>query len=84
MSPNLDKIYEEALGLPDESKAVLAERIVEYLETHVAPHLERVHLDTVKRRRDEMREGKRNPLPAMMLRSWRTGSSISETLFPSF
>ena len=44
-------------SLPDESKAVLAERIVEYLEMHVSPDLERVHLDIVKRRRDEMKDG---------------------------
>ncbi len=62
MSSNLDKIYEEALRLPDESKALLAERIVEYLETHMAPDLERVHLDTVKRRRNEMKEGKVEPI----------------------
>ncbi|MFH0826161.1 MAG: addiction module protein [Pseudomonadota bacterium] len=57
MAPNLDGIYEEALELPDESKAVLAERLVEYLETHVDPDLEGVRLDIVKRRRNEMREG---------------------------
>ena len=57
MSTSLDKVYEEALSLPDESKAILAERIVEYLETTVNPDLERVHLDTVKRRRSEMRNG---------------------------
>ncbi len=62
MSQNLDKIYEEALGLPDESKAVLAERIVEYLETHVSPDLERVHLDIVRGRKDEMRKGKVEPI----------------------
>ncbi|MEW6141352.1 MAG: hypothetical protein AB1733_24265 [Thermodesulfobacteriota bacterium] len=55
MSPNLEKIYEEALGLPDESKVLLVERIVEYLEKHVTPDLERVHLDIVRRRRDEMK-----------------------------
>jgi hypothetical protein len=53
----LDKICEDALGPSDESKAALAERIVEYLETHANPDLERVHLDTVKRRKDEMRNG---------------------------
>lgn len=62
MSPNLEKIYEEALGLPDESKALLVERIVEYLETHVPPDLERVHLDIVRRRRDEMKSGKVGPI----------------------
>jgi hypothetical protein len=62
MSPNLDQIYEEALKLPDESKALLAERIVEYLETRVSPDLERVHLDTVRRRRDEMKKGMVEPV----------------------
>ena len=57
MSTDLDQIYEEALKLPDESKAVLAERIVEYLETSVPPDLERVHLDIIRRRRDEMKKG---------------------------
>ncbi len=62
MSPNLDEIYEEALTLPDESKAVLAERIVEYLGVHMSPDLERVHLDTVRRRREEMNQGKVEPV----------------------
>jgi hypothetical protein len=62
MSRNLDKIYEEALGLPDESKAVLAERIVEYLGTHVSSDLERVHLDIVRGRKDEMKRGKVEPI----------------------
>jgi hypothetical protein len=62
MSANLDKIYEEALLLPDESKAILVERIVEYLEKQVTPDLERIHLDAVKRRRDEMRKGQVKPV----------------------
>jgi len=48
MPTSVEKIYEEAMSLPNESKAILAERIVEYLETHVNPDLERIHLDTVK------------------------------------
>ena len=62
MTTSLDKIYEEALRLPDESKAILAERIVEYLETNADPDLERLHLDTVRRRRDEMRKGQVEPI----------------------
>ncbi|MEW6348414.1 MAG: addiction module protein [Thermodesulfobacteriota bacterium] len=62
MSPSLDEIYEDALRLPDESKAILAERIVEYLETHLNPDLERLHLDIVKRRRHEMRSGEIGPV----------------------
>ena len=52
----------KALLLPDESKAILAERIVEYLETHTDRELERQHLDTAKRRRDEIRSGKVQPM----------------------
>ncbi|MFH1076137.1 MAG: addiction module protein [Pseudomonadota bacterium] len=55
-------MYEEALRLPDESKAMLAERIVEYLVTHVSPDLELLQLDIVKRRRDEVREKKVAPV----------------------
>jgi hypothetical protein len=62
MASNLDKIYEEAMRLPDESKVVLAERIVEYLVTHIDPDLELLHLDIVKRRRDEIREKKVEPV----------------------
>jgi hypothetical protein len=62
MEPNLDQVYEEALKLPDECKALLAERIVEYLGTRVSPDLERVHLDTVRRRRDEMKKGIVEPI----------------------
>lgn len=62
MVSNLDQIYEEAMSLPDESKAVLAERIVEYLVTHVNPDLEILQLDIVKRRRDEIRQKKVKPV----------------------
>jgi len=62
MATTLDKIYEQAMRLPDESKTILAERIVEYLGTHVNPDLERLHLDIVKRRRDEMRERRVEPI----------------------
>jgi len=62
MTTSLDKIYEQALRLPDESKAILAERIVEYLETHANHDLERLHLDIVKGRRDQIREGQVKPV----------------------
>lgn len=62
MSVTVDQIYEEALQLPDESKASLAERLVEYLETNIDHDLERLHLDTAKRRRDEVRSGQIQPI----------------------
>lgn len=62
MSLTIDQIYNEALLLPDESKASLAERLVEYLEIHIDRDLERIHLDTAKRRRDEVRAGQVQPI----------------------
>lgn len=62
MQPTVDQVYHDALALPDEMKASLAERLVEYLETHIDRGLERSHLATVKRRRDEVRSGRVQPV----------------------
>ena len=62
MRVNLDDIYNAALRLPDESKAQLVDRLVEYLATPVDPDLERVHLDTVKRRKEEVSSGEVKPI----------------------
>lgn len=53
-----EQVYKEALLLPDESKVFLAERLVEYVGTHIDGDLERMHVDTAKRRRDEIRSGR--------------------------
>lgn len=57
MSMTVKQKYEEALRLPDEGKVILAEQLIEYVESHIDKNLERIHLDTAKRRRDEMRSG---------------------------
>ena len=62
MEASLNKVYQEVMSLPDELKAVLLEQIVEYLETNVDPSLERLHLEAVKRRRDEMRTDNIQPV----------------------
>ena len=62
MRVNLDDIYNDALRLPDESKAQLVERLVEYFATHIDPDLERLHLETVKRRKEELRAGEVKPV----------------------
>lgn len=62
MSLTIDQIYNEALLLPDESKAYLAERLVEYLETNIDRDLEHLHIETAKRRRDEIRSGRVQPI----------------------
>jgi len=58
----IDKIYEQVMNIPDESKAILAERIVEYLAVHVNPDLERLHLDIVKNRKREIHENAVKPI----------------------
>ena len=57
MITNIEKVYEEAMRLPNESKALLAERIINFIGTPVDPDIESVHLDIVIHRRDEMRKG---------------------------
>ncbi len=52
-----DEIYEAAMALSDESKALLAERLVAYLGTNMEPEVERGHLEIVRRRRDEILSG---------------------------
>ncbi len=53
-----EEIYEAAMTLSDESKALLAERLVAHLETNMDPEIERRHLEVVRRRRDEILSGK--------------------------
>ena len=62
MEAVIDKAYEEAMSLPDELKAVLAEHIIQYLETNIDPSLEQLHLETVKRRKNEIRSGNVQPV----------------------
>ena len=62
MPVTLEQLYEEALGLPDESKASLAERLVAYLGTHMAPELQQQHLDIVRKRREQLLTGSVTPV----------------------
>jgi hypothetical protein len=52
-----EEVYEAAMTLPDESKALLTERLVAYLETHIDPEIERAHLEVARRRDDEILSG---------------------------
>lgn len=54
MYTTLEDVYRQALQLPDDSKVILAERIIEHLGTHINPDLDRLHLDLVEQRRDEI------------------------------
>ena len=73
MSSTLDDVYNQVLTLPDASKESLAERLVAYIETHVAPEVEQAHLEEAIRRRDEVRSGRVIPLdgPSVLAKTRR-------------
>ncbi len=62
MAMTLDELYTEAVSLPNESKAILADRLVESIESNVDARITQAHLATVKRRRDEIRSGTVEPV----------------------
>jgi len=62
MPTTFDEVYTQALGLSDDLKESLAQRLVMYIETHVEPDIERSHLDLAKQRRNEIRSGQVSPL----------------------
>lgn len=64
MNANTERIYQEALSLPNESKAALAEKLIESMQTHIDPEIQKAHIEEAKRRRDEIREGKVRLIPA--------------------
>ena len=49
---------EEALALPDDSKLMLAERLVESVSTHVPPEIEARQMAEVQRRIEEVQKGR--------------------------
>ncbi len=58
----VEEVYEAAMTLPNESKALIAERLVAYLGTNIEPDVERAHLEAVRRRRDEILSGQAEAL----------------------
>jgi len=61
MSMSIEEILSEAQVLPNESKAMLAEKLVASIEEKIDPKVTKIHLAEV-RRRDEIRSGKVNPI----------------------
>jgi putative addiction module component (TIGR02574 family) len=54
----IEQIAEEALALPSESRALLADRLVESLDTAALSRTDEAWLAEAKRRRDDVRSGK--------------------------
>lgn len=63
MPGTLERILEEALALPDESKLTLAERLVEHVSTRVPPEIEARQLAVVRRRIAEVEAGRVEVVP---------------------
>lgn len=63
MAMTVEQIAEEALALPSESRALLADKLVESLNTAALSRIDEVWLAQAKRRRDDVRSGKVQTIP---------------------
>ena len=59
----IDEIEKEALALPGEARAKLADRLVESLEAPELGRIDKLWAAEAKRRRDEVRQGKVKTIP---------------------
>ena len=62
MTTSIEKLLTEAQILPNELKAILAEKLVASIEEKIEPQITKSHLIEVKKRRDEIRSGKVKPV----------------------
>jgi Putative addiction module component len=63
MPMTLDQITEEAIKLPAASRALLADKLVQSLESEEPDEIQRLLAAEAIRPRDEIRAGKVQPLP---------------------
>ena len=63
MSTTVEQLAEQAMSLPGESRARLADILVESLDTEALTDIDRLWLSEAKRRRDEVRSGKVKTIP---------------------
>lgn len=63
MALTLEQLAEEAMKLPAESRAVLADQIVESLDLAEPDAIQRLWAAEALRRRDEVRSGRVKPIP---------------------
>jgi hypothetical protein len=60
---SIEQLTEELLALPNESRALLADKLVESLEFDTDSAIQAVWVTEAKRRRDEVRNGSIQPIP---------------------
>lgn len=58
MAATTQQVFDEALRLPSESRALLAEKLVESLVSAIDPAIEQAHLQLVEERRGDYQAGK--------------------------
>ena len=63
MPMTIDQLAEEALTLPSEERALLADRLVESLDAAGTNRIDRLWGTEAKRRRDEVRQGLVQTIP---------------------
>ena len=63
MATTVEQLAEQAMKLPSESRARLADLLVESLEGDDLGRIERLWITEAKRRRDEVRGGKVETIP---------------------
>lgn len=63
MATTLEQLAKQAMDLPTESRARLADLLVESLEGDELGRIEQLWLTEAKRRRDEVRSGTVNTVP---------------------
>jgi len=63
MPLSLDQITEEAIKLPPASRALLADKLVQSLESEDPDEIQQLWSAEAIRRRDEIRSGQMQPIP---------------------
>ena len=63
MSTTVEQLAEQAMNLPSESRAKLADLLVESLDADELGRIEQMWVMEAKRRRDEVRSGKVKSIP---------------------
>jgi len=63
MSTTVEQLVEQAMSLPGESRARLADLLVESLDADALTEIDRLWLSEAKRRRDEVRSGRVKTIP---------------------
>jgi len=63
MSTTIEQLAEQAMNLPGESRARLADLLVESLDAEALTDIDRLWLSEAKRRRDEVRAGNIKTIP---------------------